>query len=175
MFETILVAIDGSDHSEKATHLASDIAKTYEASLVLLYVCPEGPLPNSLRRLAAVEFAAPPQPAPVRPSLSDAAARVVSSTAENEAFVRSAEIHEKLGHQVLEYARTIAEEKGIASIKTVLDKGKAADRILEQIEEQGAHLVVMGTRGLGAVKELLLGSVSHKVTQLAPCTCITVR
>ena len=55
MFETILVAIDGSDHSEKATHLAADIAKAYEADLVLLYVCPEGPLPIIPGMVATVE------------------------------------------------------------------------------------------------------------------------
>ena len=35
--------------------------------------------------------------------------------------------------------------------------------------------VVVGSRGLSEIRGLLLGSVSHKVCQLAPCTCVTVK
>jgi len=33
----------------------------------------------------------------------------------------------------------------------------------------------MGTRGLSDLKGLFVGSVSHKVSHLADCSCITVR
>lgn len=35
--------------------------------------------------------------------------------------------------------------------------------------------VVMGSRGLSELQGLFLGSVSHKVANHAPCTCITVK
>lgn len=38
-----------------------------------------------------------------------------------------------------------------------------------------ADLIAMGRRGLGGVKGLLLGSVSHKVSQLADCSVLTVK
>ncbi|WP_180901977.1 universal stress protein [Martelella soudanensis] len=47
--------------------------------------------------------------------------------------------------------------------------------ILDAIRERKVDTVVLGSRGLGDVAGLLLGSVSHKVTHLAPCTCIVVR
>ena len=42
-------------------------------------------------------------------------------------------------------------------------------------EEQGAQLIVLGDRGLGAVKRFLLGSVSNKLAHHAPCNILIVR
>ena len=36
-------------------------------------------------------------------------------------------------------------------------------------------MIVMGSRGLSDAKALFLGSVSHKVTNQATCTCATVK
>jgi len=52
--------------------------------------------------------------------------------------------------------------------------GSPADVIVWMAEEQKADLIVMGARGLGPVKERLLGSVSHRVLTLAPCATLIV-
>jgi nucleotide-binding universal stress UspA family protein len=36
-------------------------------------------------------------------------------------------------------------------------------------------LVVMGRRGLGGIKGLLMGSLSHKISSMADCTVVTVK
>ena len=51
----------------------------------------------------------------------------------------------------------------------VLIHGPAAPRILEQEEEQGADLVVLGKHGAGMTEELLLGSVTKHVLAQARC------
>jgi len=52
--------------------------------------------------------------------------------------------------------------------------GSAAEVIVSTAEEQKADLIVMGARGLGPVKERLLGSVSHRILTLAPCATLIV-
>ena len=45
--QRILVALDGSEHSDKALDLASDIAAKYGAELVLLHVMSDGRSPTA--------------------------------------------------------------------------------------------------------------------------------
>jgi len=52
--------------------------------------------------------------------------------------------------------------------------GSPAEVIVSTAEEQKADLIVMGARGLGPVKERLLGSVSHRILTLARCATFIV-
>jgi nucleotide-binding universal stress UspA family protein len=58
--------------------------------------------------------------------------------------------------------------------KKHLQVGSPADVIISMAEEQKTDLIVMGTRGLGPIKERLFGSVSHHVLTLAPCATMIV-
>ena len=55
-----------------------------------------------------------------------------------------------------------------------LAEGSDAEAILTLAEKHEANLIVMGTRGFGAVKGLLVGSVSRKVIHLAKCPVMVV-
>jgi nucleotide-binding universal stress UspA family protein len=52
--------------------------------------------------------------------------------------------------------------------------GSPGEVIVSMAEEQKADLIVMGARGLGPIKERLLGSVSHRILTLAPCATLIV-
>jgi nucleotide-binding universal stress UspA family protein len=52
--------------------------------------------------------------------------------------------------------------------------GSPAEVIVSTAKEQKADLIVMGARGLGPVRERLLGSVSHRILTLAPCATLIV-
>jgi nucleotide-binding universal stress UspA family protein len=57
---------------------------------------------------------------------------------------------------------------------TQLRMGSPAEVIVSTAEEQKADLIVMGARGLGPIKERLIGSVSHRILTLAPCATLIV-
>ena len=54
-------------------------------------------------------------------------------------------------------------------------EGDPREEIIKAAEEWGADLVVVGARGLGAIKGFLLGSVSHAVARHAPCPVLVVK
>lgn len=56
-----------------------------------------------------------------------------------------------------------------------LEMGAPPKLIVSFCQENGYDLIVMGSRGIGAVKQLLVGSVSNFVIQRAPCPVMVVR
>jgi nucleotide-binding universal stress UspA family protein len=60
------------------------------------------------------------------------------------------------------------------TVQEELREGNETDSILKVAENCAADLIVMGTRGLGAVKGFLVGSVSRKVIHYAGCPVMVV-
>jgi nucleotide-binding universal stress UspA family protein len=61
------------------------------------------------------------------------------------------------------------------SVQENLLEGPEAEAILKAADTHGTDLIVMGTRGLGSIEGLLFGSVSRKVSHLAPCPVLLIR
>ena len=144
MFNTILVAIDGSEAAARALATACDIADKYEAALHLVH----------------------------SPELETTAIAVGSGAV---AIAPSDDQIAEAGKHVMAEAAKQAEAQGCKPAECFIGNGDPADEILQQAEKTGADLIVTGRRGLGGVASLLLGSVSHKVSQSASCTCMTVK
>ena len=62
-----------------------------------------------------------------------------------------------------------------ASEKVVKYAGSVADGITDYAKKKGVDLIVVGTRGMGGIKKLLLGSVAKGVVDSAGCSVIVVR
>jgi len=51
---------------------------------------------------------------------------------------------------------------------------RPAHEVVEAAREVDADLIVVGSRGLGAISGLLLGSVAHRLLHIAPCPVLVV-
>jgi len=83
---------------------------------------------------------------------ADVAAELVSSSLKN-------------GTKLLEGPIATLKSAGIMNESTVLI-GDPASAIAEYVQDKGCDAVIMGTRGLGAIGSLLMGSVARKVIHL---------
>ena len=62
-----------------------------------------------------------------------------------------------------------------AEIHTELLEGDAAESIIAVAKARNSSVIVMGSRGLGRLAGLVLGSTSQKVVSHAPCPVLIVR
>ena len=175
MFKKILVPTDGSEHAGKAVEIAVDIAAKYDAELVVVNVRKPGRLPQEMRRMAEVEHLVDPGRSNM-PNVADVSAGFAAAMARDEQRERAInEAYLKIGEQIVAQAKSVAKSKGIKSTVTEVLSGDPARCIINAAKQHNVDLIVMGNRGLSDLKGLLVGSVSHKVSQLCECTCITVK
>ncbi|MEX2490541.1 MAG: universal stress protein [Nitrospirales bacterium] len=80
----------------------------------------------------------------------------------------------KEGSRILEKAASqlpaVCEE-----VSQRLEVGDTASVILAMAKKESADLILIGSRGLGVIKEHVLGSVSHRVATHAPCPTLIVK
>ncbi|MBF7082539.1 universal stress protein [Desulfallas sp. Bu1-1] len=76
--------------------------------------------------------------------------------------------------RLLEGTEELFGREGVALDRVVL-QGDVARSIAGYAGENRYDLIVMGTRGHGNIKGMLLGSVSSKVIQIAHCPVVTVK
>ena len=146
MLEKILVAVDGSDPSSRAVELASSIAQRFGASLLVLHVIRNMQLPKGLREMAEAEKL-------------DGRLNVLKRAAD----------------WIIDEARKAADSKGVKDVRSEIYAGDPGHRIIRFAEDNNVELIVMGTRGLGQVESMLLGSVSRKVSNTSKISCLVVR
>lgn len=146
MFSTIVVGTDGSTPAEAALTAAAELAGLREGTSVHVVVAYHPLSAADLRRLAEE------LPEDVRPLL-----------------------HAHVGAESsLTDARSIMQRAGVDAQYHEID-GDPTEALLEVAELAKADLLVVGSRGEGATKRALHGSVSTKVMHHADCAVLVVK
>ncbi len=174
MFKKILVATDGSEHASKAVDLAVDLANKYDAHLTVMHVLMHGEPSEELVHMAEIEHLVPAMTTNM-PAVANMPASMAAVAHEAQRIEISAQMMESLAETIISRAERVAKDAGVLKVETMVEDGDAAGRILATAARQGCDLIVLGTRGLGNLKGLLMGSVSQKVSHLSDCTCIAVK
>jgi nucleotide-binding universal stress UspA family protein len=74
----------------------------------------------------------------------------------------------------MEKIRSTLAAKSVES-KTITRQGMPAEKILETAKKMKVDLVVVGSHGRHGAKKFLLGSVSSKVVEYAPCPVLVIK
>lgn len=59
--------------------------------------------------------------------------------------------------------------------KLTILTGNPGPTIVDYAQKQAVDLIIIGSRGLNALQEMMLGSVSHKVVQRVSCPTLIVK
>jgi nucleotide-binding universal stress UspA family protein len=144
----ILLPVDGSKNSLRAANVAIALAKQYDSELLVLNV-------------VAPYIAVPP------------AVGAGSYPIDYQSYYDDAE---KEGSEIVE---RIAELAKTASVRVQSLVERSGTTVVESVvnvaSDQKVDLIIIGTRGLGGFKRLLLGSVSGGVVSHAHCNVLIVR
>jgi nucleotide-binding universal stress UspA family protein len=146
MFNNILLASDGSDNALRAAMAAGDLAKKYGSRVTVVHV-----------------YMPPTQFAPI----------IGAEGVTFDAAVLN-EIMTTTQDSVSRRTGKILEETGV-KYEVRQEVGHPAESIIRVAEEQKADLIVLGSRGLSAVKSFFLGSVSDRVVHHAHCPVLIVK
>ena len=142
---TVLLATDGSEDAELATTTALDLANSTGSELHIVLV--EEPT------YAYVD-------------------------ASGYAYFPDAQLQHELEQQArlrLDAEVQKIRSAGGAVAEAHLRVGSAGAEIVGLAQDEGAGLIVMGSRGLGGIRRALMGSVSESVVRHAHCPVLVVR
>ena len=136
----VLLAVDGSEHSDQAAHYIVEFVKEH------------GPIDIHVANV---------EPEPIAWQTHGMEEKAIDAHLTARA------------HQSMKSAREILTAAG-APHHSHIGRGEVAQTLLTLADKLGCDAIVMGTRGLGAVSGIAMGSVTRKVLHLTrlPVVCV---
>jgi nucleotide-binding universal stress UspA family protein len=145
MFERVLLSVDSSADSDKAVRTAGDLARRYSSTVLVVHG-------------RDVRIVPPPATSTPMPP------RAIDLETEEEA------------RKIVDDAVEALRKDGVEARGEVLtSRGHIADHILDAARVFNADLIVLGSRGMSRLHQLVIGSVANKIIQLASCPVLLVR
>ena len=146
-FKRILVAIDGSASSFKAAKYAVNLAKRNDAELIVVSI-----VQKHTRHFIRT---------PIEPSVDSRLERYYAYATRN-------------ANQWINTVVALARNSGVNATKRVLRGTSIVKTITDYAESEAVDLIVVGRKGTGGFKRLLLGGVSNGVVNHAASTVLVV-
>lgn len=145
MTNKILIPIDSSEVALEVLKYGADLAQKLNSTVIALHVI---------------------EPYSKNPTiLSQFKAEMVKHTDE---------LFEAVGKEVVAHAQSAMQGASVP-ISYQIRMGNAAEQILAAAKELDCSMIVIGSRGMNAVAEFILGSVSSKVSMYAETPVLIVK
>ncbi|PKG23623.1 universal stress protein [Niallia nealsonii] len=139
MYKTILLAVDGSEHSLRAAKEAVGIASLInECTIEVVYVVDFSKTKNQVLHAMSKE-----------------------------------ELEQSRRTKLLPIEKQIRANN--VSYRITFLRGEPGPVIVDYANKESFDLVIIGSRGLNALQEMVLGSVSHKVVKRVKCPVLIVK
>jgi len=156
MFKRLLVALDGSENSARASQAALELAEKLKAELIVLHAI----IPPALYYHTEISPEGP----------------VIEPPTHEKEIDLYLEYARRVGHVIVDGTVSEAKKRGITVRADIPETtSSVVETIVNQAVRENADLIVVGTRGLGGFKRLLLGSVSSGVVDHAHCPVLVIR
>lgn len=145
-YKTIVVPVDGSENGKRALQHAISVSERNEAQLIIVHV------------------------ANIVSAISNFDQTPISGGYVSEQI---AEDMEETGKEILN--DIVKDVPADLKVKSVFEVGSPGPTVLAVAKKYNADLIVMGSRGLGPLKGLFMGSVSSYVTSHSTCPVLVVK
>ena len=146
----ILVAFDGSPHSKQALDWAIELSQLARGTVIVAYVS------------EPVHFTA---------MYGGEGGSDLGKTKIVQEMLAEMEAKDK---RMIEEAKVYCENRAV-NVKVELLHGNIAQSIINYAKEQQADLIIAGTKGHGALEELLMGSVTRNLVSLSHTPVLVVK
>jgi nucleotide-binding universal stress UspA family protein len=149
----ILIAYDGSEPSKHALNQGASLAQLTESEITILSVVP---------RI-------------IIPFLPDEEHGAYPELTAQDIMEHQAQIKELHTSSLKEAEDHITEKYPDLKVEIRLLEGRPSSTIVEQAENDGVDLIVIGSRGIGGITGWILGSTSHKVVESCTVPVLVVK
>ena len=149
LIRNILVAVDGSENSDRALDFALELAEKFGSALAVINV-------SELLAMGVI-----PQES-------------TNYSFENMSILSKdlRKIHEEIIIKAVSHANVV---KPDLVVSTILRDGDPVTEIVNMAKDSAFDTIVIGHKGSSMARERVLGSISEKVAHLAQCPVVIVK